>query len=91
MLKVLSVGLGPLGQRIAADLERRGLGRVVAALDQDPERVGKDLAEVAPGTAGGFPVRRVPGEVEGLEILGEGAIAGFHHQQFCHLVVCNPI
>jgi hypothetical protein len=31
--RVLQVGLGPLGIQIAADVQRRGLGRIVAAVD----------------------------------------------------------
>ena len=43
MLKIISVGLGPLGARVASDLEARGLGRIVGAVDVNPELVGKDF------------------------------------------------
>lgn len=46
-LRFLSVGLGPLGLRVAADVQRRGLGAVVAAVD--PAHAGRVLAELVPG------------------------------------------
>lgn len=49
MLKVLHVGLGPLGQRILADLYERKLGRVVAVVDSSPEVAGKQLVQWVPG------------------------------------------
>lgn len=49
MLKILHVGLGPLGQRILADLYERKLGRVVAAVDSSPEIAGKQLVGWVPG------------------------------------------
>lgn len=49
MLRVVHVGLGPLGQRVAADLEDRGVGEVVAAVDLTPDHLGKPLHEVAEG------------------------------------------
>lgn len=48
-LRVLQVGLGPLGVRIAADVHRRRLGDVVAAVDPSPTLHGRALAEVIPG------------------------------------------
>ncbi|MEZ5976719.1 MAG: dihydrodipicolinate reductase [Planctomycetota bacterium] len=54
MLRILHVGLGPLGRRVGDDLASRRLGRVVAAVDTDPSlagttfgqaRVTTDLAE----------------------------------------------
>ncbi len=50
MLQVIHVGLGPLGRRVVADLTRRALGRVVAAVDPHPALVGRPLSEVVPGT-----------------------------------------
>ncbi len=55
MYQLLHVGLGPLGQRIVADLQRRGLGRVVAAVDPAPALVNRDLAELVPGLAAAHP------------------------------------
>lgn len=65
MLPILQVGLGPLGQRIATDLERRGLGRVVAAVDPGPDKVGRDLAELVEGAERGVPV------VSSIEEVGD--------------------
>lgn len=55
MYHLLHVGLGPLGQRVIADLHRRGLGRSVAAVDPAHER--RDLGEVVPGAARGVLVQ----------------------------------
>lgn len=52
MLRILQVGLGPLGRQIAADLYARGLGRVVAAVDVAPELAGRPLSELVPGADG---------------------------------------
>lgn len=49
MLKILHVGLGPLGQRILADLYERKLGRVIAAVDSSPEIAGQQLVRWVPG------------------------------------------
>lgn len=57
MYQLLHVGLGPLGQRILADFQRRGLGRIVAAVDPAPELVGRDLSELVPGLPRGVTIR----------------------------------
>ncbi len=49
MLKVLHVGLGPLGQRVVRDLYDRKLGVVTAAVDISPEIIGKPLSKLVPG------------------------------------------
>lgn len=46
MLKILQVGLGPLGRKIVSDLHERGLGKVVAAADTDPGVTGKAIREL---------------------------------------------
>jgi 2,4-diaminopentanoate dehydrogenase len=46
-IRVVHVGLGPIGAAVARQVaERRGL-RVVGAVDVDPAKVGRDLGEVA--------------------------------------------
>lgn len=45
-MNILCVGLGPLGRLITADFLARGLGRVVGAVDIDPQLAGKRLDEV---------------------------------------------
>jgi len=57
MYQLLHVGLGPLGLRVLSDLHRRGLGRVLAAVDPAPELVGRDLAELVPGLEPGVRVQ----------------------------------
>ena len=44
--RILHVGLGPLGQRIARELHTRSLGRVTAAVDLDPVLAGSSLSRV---------------------------------------------
>lgn len=46
MLRILQVGLGPLGIRVVEDLYDRRLGRVVAAVDQDPQLIGRSLSKI---------------------------------------------
>ncbi|MEM7309932.1 MAG: dihydrodipicolinate reductase [Planctomycetota bacterium] len=53
MLRVLQVGLGPLGQKVAGDLIARELGTVVAAVDPAAEIVGQPLSELVPGAGEG--------------------------------------
>jgi len=48
LLRILHVGIGPLGRMIVADLTERGLGEVVAAVDASPEIAGKKLSELVP-------------------------------------------
>lgn len=56
-LRILHVGLGPLGVQIVADLHERGLGRVVAAADVAPGIAGKRLADLVPGLKSDVVVR----------------------------------
>jgi 4-hydroxy-tetrahydrodipicolinate reductase len=50
MYRILQVGLGPLGVRIASDVVQRKLGAVVAAVDSAGHLVGKPLSSVVPGS-----------------------------------------
>ena len=46
MLKVVQIGLGPLGQRVVrCAVERKGV-KIVAAVDPAPDKAGRDLGEV---------------------------------------------
>ncbi len=56
MLRLIQVGLGPLGRRVLEDLADRGLGRVVGAVDTDPELAGRELADIVPGVGQGVRV-----------------------------------
>lgn len=51
MLRVLHVGLGPLGRIVVADLHGRRLGRLVGAVDPAAGLVGRPLADVVPGSS----------------------------------------
>jgi len=45
-IRVMHVGLGPIGAAVAGQLlVRRGF-QIVGAVDVDPQKVGRDLAEV---------------------------------------------
>ena len=46
MLKIVQVGLGPLGQKVVRFALERGGMRIVAAVDPDPSKAGKDLGEI---------------------------------------------
>ncbi len=51
MLRILHVGLGPLGKIMIADMARRsggGVARVAAAVDVDPALIGKKLPTIVP-------------------------------------------
>jgi 4-hydroxy-tetrahydrodipicolinate reductase len=58
MLRILHVGLGPLGQKIVSDLYARGLGEVVAAVDHASEFEGRTLADLMPQTGAPVPIGR---------------------------------
>jgi hypothetical protein len=45
--RVMVVGMGPIGARIAGQLVRRKAFRLVGAVDLDPAKVGLDVAELA--------------------------------------------
>lgn len=55
MIKVVQIGMGPLGQKIAKFIsERSGSLKIVGAIDKDPEKKGKDL-----GTLCSIPVHGI--------------------------------
>ena len=58
MFRILHVGLGPLGQKIVSDLYARGLGEVVAAVDNAGEFQDRKLSDLLPQTGSDVPVRR---------------------------------
>ena len=46
MIKVVQIGVGPLGQKVVRFAnERKGI-KIIAAVDPDPEKVGKDLGKI---------------------------------------------
>ena len=58
MLRIVQVGLGPLGQRVVADLHARGLGEVVAAVDVASEFEGRTVGDLVPSTGSRVPVAK---------------------------------
>lgn len=55
-IKIIQVGLGPLGQKTVAYLLERPCFQIVGALDVNPEIIGKDVAEVSGRPAIGVPI-----------------------------------
>jgi 4-hydroxy-tetrahydrodipicolinate reductase len=45
-MKIVQIGIGPLGQKLVRFALERGGIEVVAAVDTDPKKVGRDLGEV---------------------------------------------
>ncbi|MCC6971144.1 MAG: hypothetical protein IT434_13095 [Phycisphaerales bacterium] len=56
MLRVLQIGLGPLGRMIVEHLHATGIGSVIDAVDQDPAIRGKHLGAIV-ANAGPTPPR----------------------------------
>lgn len=46
-IRVVQVGLGPIGSRVTQYLVERGAFEIVGAIDQDPSKVGMDLGQLA--------------------------------------------
>ena len=46
MLKIVQIGIGPLGQKVVRFALERGAVRIVAAVDPDPDKAGRDLGEL---------------------------------------------
>lgn len=69
MFNVLQVGLGPLGKMIVSDCAARRICNVVAAVDLNPENIGKPLSEVVPGCGFGT---RVAGSFNDIKNWGDG-------------------
>lgn len=82
-LRLLVVGLGPLGRRVIADLVARELGTVVAALDVDADLVGRDLSELVPGVEPGVVVRTHPGEIEDWDAIRGAVVTTSSDLELC--------
>ena len=70
MVRIVHVGLGPLGQRVLADFRDRRMGQVVGAVDVSPELVGRDVADVVAGIGEGVPIVGSIAELGELEVVG---------------------
>ena len=46
MIRVMHVGLGPIGALVARQLASRKGFRIVGAVDIDPNKVGRDVGDV---------------------------------------------
>jgi 4-hydroxy-tetrahydrodipicolinate reductase len=62
MLRILHIGLGPLGKIIVSDLAKRGIGTLVGAVDVDASIVGKSVSAVAPESGFACTVRKTISE-----------------------------
>ena len=49
-LRVLMVGIGPIGCRIASDIQQRGYGDIVGAVDIAEDKIGAGLGALCPGS-----------------------------------------
>ena len=45
-IRVMQVGIGPIGQKVVRYMEERQAIDIVAAVDVDPDKIGKDLGQV---------------------------------------------
>ncbi len=55
--RVIQVGLGPLGSKIAQFIQARACATTVAAIDRKAELLGKDLGELTGGAPTGLHIR----------------------------------
>ena len=63
MLRLVQVGLGPLGQLVSADLTRRGVARLVGCVDSDASWRGVRLDQRIPGA----PALEVAAELSAVD------------------------
>jgi 4-hydroxy-tetrahydrodipicolinate reductase len=69
MLRLLHVGLGPLGLRIESDLLARRIARVAAAVDVSPQLAGSELSKLVPGAPADVPVLGSLAEIPDWEVF----------------------
>ncbi len=62
MIDIVHIGLGPLGQMMVRSAVGRGTFRIVAAVDSDPAKIGKDLGEFCRIARLGVPISGNLGE-----------------------------
>lgn len=46
MIKIVQIGIGPLGQKVVNYASQREGIQIVGAVDLDPEKAGQDLGEL---------------------------------------------
>ncbi|MBW2145721.1 MAG: dihydrodipicolinate reductase [Deltaproteobacteria bacterium] len=72
-IRVTHFGLGPIGAGVIRDMKGRGLLKLVAAVDVDPDKAGRDVAEVA-GIPGQVGVRVTTSAKEALGVKSDVAV-----------------
>lgn len=64
MIKIIQLGLGPLGQKVASYvLQRKGI-EIVGAVDPDPEKVGRDVGQLSSGESLGVEIKKTLSEAQ---------------------------
>jgi hypothetical protein len=74
-IRTIQYGIGPIGASIVKLLREKESVDIVGAIDSDPAKIGKDLAEVVGATDGPWGVR-VSGDAKG--VLGQSADIVMH-------------
>ncbi len=72
-IRVTHFGLGPIGAGVIRDLRGRGFLKLVAAVDVDPAKAGRDVAEVA-GVPGQVGIRVTTSAEEALGVESDVAV-----------------
>lgn len=83
MLRVLHLGLGPLGQKIVSDLQSRGVGRVVAVCDVSPALRGRRLSTIVKGSDPGVTVAGSLDEVTDWSSIDAAIVATSSDMRLC--------
>lgn len=74
MIKIVQLGLGPLGQKVANyALQREGV-KIVGAVDLDTEIIGKDVGELCSGKPNGVIIRKSLSEALSEEKANVGVV-----------------
>jgi 4-hydroxy-tetrahydrodipicolinate reductase len=74
-IRTIQYGIGPIGASIVKLLREKESVEIVGAIDSDPAKIGKDLAEIVGATDGPWGVR-VSGDARG--VLGQSADIVMH-------------
>ncbi len=57
MIKVIQIGLGPLGQKIGRFIAERDTVKTVAAVDKNPNYIGKDFGDLCSGMVSNITIK----------------------------------
>jgi hypothetical protein len=83
VLRILHVGLGPLGKKLVADLHSRRLGEVVAAVDVSSEIAGKKLGDLVPESGSKTVVAASIDEVRDWASIDAAVVATLSELDLC--------